>query len=208
MPDRKKAVFKVYSDAACFNNGRKNPELPMATAIGVTLTFNGKIIKQYSELFIDETVSFGELKAGITALEMIYARIKKIKASIVKPYKIIICSDSQYFIKGSNEWIKGWKKNKWRNYQGEVVAQCDMWQLLNENFLENQELDITFKHIRGHKIPKQLWNSFVTQFIDTDEPNNDFRHLSEDEFDMVMNENCDRLAGIEIQAWKEENNLK
>ena len=171
-----KAIFKIYSDASSFNNGYKNPDLPQAVAIGIVLTFNEKIIKKYSELFPDQNISFGELKAGIVAIKMVYDKILKLKTKIHKPYNIEIYSDSQFFIKGASEWIYNWEKSNWCNYSGKEVAYKELWwQLLNQ-YIRDKDLNLNFIHVKGH--------------------------TKNQDFNSQMNELCDKLAKEEIKKWR------
>jgi len=172
-----KAVFRVYCDAASFNNGYKNPELPQAAGIGIILSFNEKIMQEYSNIFDGENISFGELKAALTGIDLMYKRILRFKAQISKPYNIEIYSDSQFVVKGASVWMKGWIKNKWRNNAGNEVAYKEMWQQLLNEYINNEDLNITFIHVKGHTKSK--------------------------DFHSQMNDRCDKMAKAEVKIWKE-----
>lgn len=62
------------------------------------------------------------------------------------PIEVIM--DSQYVVKGMNEWIQGWIKKGWKNSKKEPVANKDLW--IELNHLRNQFTNITFIQCKGH----------------------------------------------------------
>ncbi len=56
--------------------------------------------------------------------------------------------DSQYVIKGINEWIENWISKGWRTSQKKPVENKELWlELYNLTKLFN---DIKFIHCKGH----------------------------------------------------------
>lgn len=74
-----------------------------------------------------------ELLAAIEALS-------KIKLDNVIP--ITLHSDSNYLIKGMNEWMKGWKAKNYRD-----VKNVDLWKQLDKL---NSQFNITWVWVKGH----------------------------------------------------------
>ncbi|MFG0312805.1 MAG: ribonuclease HI [Phycisphaerales bacterium] len=70
---------------------------------------------------------------GLTALT---------RRSVVELY-----SDSQYVLKGLNEWMPGWKKKGWRTASKQPVKNVDLWKRLDE--LKNGH-EIRFHWVKGH----------------------------------------------------------
>jgi ribonuclease HI len=62
------------------------------------------------------------------------------------PIEVIM--DSQYVVKGMNEWIQGWIKKGWKNSKKELVANKELWIELNN--LRNQFTNLTFIQCKGH----------------------------------------------------------
>ncbi len=60
---------------------------------------------------------------------------------------IIVCSDSQYVIKGITEWIHGWVARGWRNSQKKTVLNRNLWEKLLE---VSQNKEISWKFVKGH----------------------------------------------------------
>jgi ribonuclease HI len=59
-----------------------------------------------------------------------------------------VYSDSQYLIKGMNEWIDNWVKKGWRTSQKKIVENKDLWEQLLS--FKNEFKDIKFIHVKGH----------------------------------------------------------
>jgi ribonuclease HI len=60
---------------------------------------------------------------------------------------VLIYTDSQYLMKGITEWIKGWKKNGWKNAKREPVKNIDLWKRLDELCGVQK---ISWRWVRGH----------------------------------------------------------
>lgn len=68
----------------------------------------------------DTTVNAMELTAVIEALKA----LKQAGSSVQ------IFTDSNYVVRGANEWLADWLKRDWKNARGEQVANLDLWQQL------------------------------------------------------------------------------
>jgi len=60
---------------------------------------------------------------------------------------VVLCTDSQYVVKGINEWLTGWKRRGWRKADKKPVLNADLWQELDELL---QRHDVTAEWTRGH----------------------------------------------------------
>jgi ribonuclease HI len=69
----------------------------------------------------DTTVNAMELTAVIEALKA----LKQVGSSVQ------LFSDSNYVVRGVNEWLSDWLKRGWKNARGEQVANLDLWQQLH-----------------------------------------------------------------------------
>jgi ribonuclease HI len=56
-------------------------------------------------------------------------------------------SDSQYVLKGLNEWMPGWKRKGWKTASKQPVKNVDLWKRLDE--LKNGH-EINFHWVKGH----------------------------------------------------------
>lgn len=54
--------------------------------------------------------------------------------------EMVIYTDSNYVVKGMNEWIDGWKKRKWKN-----VKNIELWETL-----DSVSTGCTFVWVKAH----------------------------------------------------------
>lgn len=87
----------------------------------------------------------GEVMTTNNRMELMGAieALKKVPASS----KVTLTTDSQYVIKGINEWLPGWKKNGWRTSKKEPVKNADLWQALDAARAGH---NIDWVWVRGH----------------------------------------------------------
>lgn len=64
-----------------------------------------------------------------------------------KSCKLEIYSDSQYVLKGINEWLPGWIRKGWVNSQKKPVANVDLWK---EMVIELEPHVVTVHWVKGH----------------------------------------------------------
>ncbi|MFT6091692.1 ribonuclease HI [Sulfitobacter sp.] len=79
-----------------------------------------------------------ELLAAIAALQC----IKRDEAA-----PITVRSDSQYLIKGMNEWLPRWRSDNWRGASGMLIKNDDLWRRLVDL---SKGLQIVWEWIKGH----------------------------------------------------------
>ena len=78
-----------------------------------------------------------ELSAAICAL-----------ATLKRPVKVTIFSDSAYLVDGmSKGWLERWKKTGWMNSGKRPVANKDLWLLLSRHSTTHE---ITWVKVKGH----------------------------------------------------------
>lgn len=128
MTDKEKTFVEIYSDGACSGN-------PGVGGFGAILRAGGKE-KEISGCEEMTTNNRMELMGVITALE-----------ALKKACRITITTDSNYVVKGMNEWIKGWIKNNWKNSQKKDVLNRDLWERLLQ---ASKPHDIKWLWIKGH----------------------------------------------------------
>ena len=137
-------LYKIiaYADGACSNNGKRNSKGGWAFII--RFDDNKKEIHSagYSEMTTNQRM---ELLAMIKVLEEIKQRWPNLTEDI------IVKSDSQYVVNGSNDWMFKWEKNGWKRSVGKnklaEVVNLDLWKKIYE--LVN-DLHPTIRWIKGH----------------------------------------------------------
>jgi ribonuclease HI len=84
----------------------------------------------------DTTNNVMELTAPIRALEALKVRCR-----------VTLHADSQYVVKGMNEWLAGWKRKGWMRTKSEPVKNVELWQRLDEL---SHAHNVTFVWVKGH----------------------------------------------------------
>jgi ribonuclease HI len=121
---------EIYTDGACKGN-------PGPGGWGVLLKSGGV----EKELFGGEretTNNRMEMMAVIMALE-----------SLKRPCHVILHVDSQYVLKGINEWLAGWKAKGWKTAAKQPVKNVDLWQQLDA-LVAGAGHRIDWRWVKGH----------------------------------------------------------
>ena len=77
-----------------------------------------------------------ELMAAIGGLE-----------SLRKPCEVVLTTDSQYVMKGVQEWMPRWIAKGWRTAGGDPVKNKDLWERLNAAIASHT---VRWKWVKGH----------------------------------------------------------
>ena len=120
----------IYTDGACKGN-------PGPGGWGALLRFNGVV----KELFGGEPATTNnrmEMMAVIQAL-----------SALTQPCHVQLHVDSQYVLKGMNEWLAGWKAKGWRTASKQPVKNVDLWQRLDA-LVSGGGHRIDWHWVRGH----------------------------------------------------------
>lgn len=122
------AETEIYTDGACRGN-------PGPGGWGVLLRHNGHEKTLYGAE-AETTNNRMELMAAIKGLE-----------SLTRPCRVRLTTDSQYVMKGIQEWMSNWKKRGWKTAAKKPVKNVDLWQRLDKATLEH---DIEWAWVKGH----------------------------------------------------------
>jgi ribonuclease HI len=120
----------IYTDGACKGN-------PGPGGWGVLL----KLGDTEKELF------GGERETTNNRMEMM-AVIQGFLA-LKKPCNVTVFLDSQYVLKGINEWLPGWKAKGWRTAAKQPVKNVDLWQQL-DLLVAGAGHTIDWRWVKGH----------------------------------------------------------
>jgi ribonuclease HI len=63
-----------------------------------------------------------------------------------RPCRVRFVSDSQYLVKGMEEWIRGWKARGWKR-KGGPIENLDLWKELDR---ETRRHHVSWIWVRGH----------------------------------------------------------
>lgn len=67
--------------------------------------------------------------------------------ALTRPCAVKLVTDSQYVMKGIQEWMPNWKKRGWKTASKEPVKNSDLWQKLDEEVNRHQ---VSWQWVRGH----------------------------------------------------------
>jgi ribonuclease HI len=131
FPPPEKFNHLIYCDGACSGNGRANAAGGWGAVItegsGLWLGHGGQASSTNNRM---------ELTAAIEALKQLDNKST-----------VLLRTDSQYVIKGCDEWRAGWQRRGMKNSKGEGVVNPDLWHAL---WAEVDMRRVTFEWVRGH----------------------------------------------------------
>ena len=133
----------LYCDGAC--SGNPGP----AGSAAILIDLDGTRIETSVSRWIGvATNQIAELDAFLLALDL--------AAALASP--ATIRTDSQYAVKGVNEWLPNWKRNGWRNAQRKPVANEAIWKAIDAKVLALDPKPAV-AWIKGHADDR--WNAVV-----------------------------------------------
>ena len=109
----------IYTDGACKGN-------PGPGGWGALLVYKG-VEKELWGGDPSTTNNRMELMAAIAGL-----------IALTRPCSVKLVTDSQYVMKGIQEWLPNWKKRGWKTASKEPVKNADLWQKLDEEVNRHQ----------------------------------------------------------------------
>jgi ribonuclease HI len=121
----------IYCDGACLGNPG-----PGGYAALLMLAHDPTTERVVSGYESQTTNNRMELKAALEGLK-----------ALKKKCQVTVFSDSQYVVKGMNEWIKNWQKTGFKNAQKKEIANAHLWQELLE---ASKAHSVTWRWVRGH----------------------------------------------------------
>lgn len=119
----------VFTDGACSGN-------PGPGGWGAILRTKG-VEKELSGGEKDTTNNRMEMMAVIVALE-----------ALTRPCEVTVTTDSQYVMKGMQEWLPGWKKRNWLTAAKKPVKNVDLWQRMEKAATIH---NLSWVWVRGHQ---------------------------------------------------------
>jgi ribonuclease HI len=118
----------IYTDGACSGN-------PGPGGWGAILRANGH----------EKEICGGEGQTTNNRMELI--AVIRALATLKRPVRARVHTDSQYVQKGISEWIHGWKRRGWMTAGRQPVKNVDLWQELDRLAAQHQ---IDWIWVRGH----------------------------------------------------------
>lgn len=141
MKDR----IEIFTDGGCRKKDIHHSTGPGSYAF--VIICDGIKLHEKGDYFPNVTNNQMELTAAIEALNYI------VEEGMEKN-EIIVYSDSQYLVKGMEEWMKGWVRKNWIGVKNDIY-----WKVLRN--LKMKINDLTFSWVRGHA--ENEWNNYVDE---------------------------------------------
>ncbi|GMR13623.1 MAG: hypothetical protein BMS9Abin29_1835 [Gemmatimonadota bacterium] len=131
-----KPIVHIHVDESCLGNqfqGRANP----GGAAGLVEFWNKDewVRRDFWISERDTTNNRMAIRSGIEGLTL-----------LTKRCRVEVVSDSQYLVKGMNEWLPAWKAKGWKR-KGGPIQNLELWQKL-ERAAARQE--VYWSWVRGH----------------------------------------------------------
>lgn len=152
----------VYTDGGSRNTGNVKGGSVQATdkaAWAYLIELENQNISD-SKGYLGATNNQMELTAVLEALRKLY-RLE------LNHEKIILISDSQYVLKGIQEWLAGWKAKGWRTANKKPVKNLELWQAMDRalQYFPNIEYQWTKGHAgdSGNEFVDELLNQTMDQ---------------------------------------------
>ena len=139
-------MIRVFTDGACLGN-------PGRGGWAVKIRYPSGRIENISGAAEQTTNNRMELTAAIKALEGLKNEDPQNQDSqngdSQKKDAVVIHSDSQYLVRGMNEWIVQWQRRGWRTASKKPVLNEDLWQELLV-LVDGMDPKPQFRWVRGH----------------------------------------------------------
>ena len=130
----------VWADESCLGNGREGSNPGGAGGLIEHTSARSEKLTQF-DYWISEPATTNNrmaLRSAIEALRILSRKGKRLK--------IQFTSDSQYLVKGMNEWIRGWKAQGWRRREGEI-ENLALWKEVDSLAAAHA---VDWQWVRGH----------------------------------------------------------
>lgn len=119
-----------------YTDGGTAPTNPGPSAWGAALQSPDGTMRRMNGFLGQGTNQIAELSAALNGLR-----------AVPEGARVALRSDSQYVIKGINEWRTGWQRNNWKNSSGKTISNLELWRAL---FAEIDKRLVEAKWVKGH----------------------------------------------------------
>jgi ribonuclease HI len=142
----------VHADESCLGNDRSAPS-PGGNAALVEAPAGDSVARwDFFECSPQTTNNRMALAGAIASLEWIRRQWRHARVTYV--------SDSEYLVKGMNEWLPAWKGRGWKR-KGGPIENLELWQKLDQVTAAHA---VVWKWVRGHADhPKNEYANYLAQ---------------------------------------------
>lgn len=129
-------VVHIHADESCLGNQFVDRDNPGAGAALIECWKDG--VWERRDFWISDPATTNNRMA----LEGATAALAQLK----RPCDVVFVSDSQYLVRGMNEWLRGWKAKGWRRKAG-PIENLELWQALDRGSSRHR---VEWQWVRGH----------------------------------------------------------
>jgi ribonuclease HI len=126
----------IHADESCLGNQFQERASPGGAA-GLVEVWKGDSWKR-RDYWISEAGTTNNRMALRSAIEPLRA--------LSRPCRVRFVSDSQYLVKGMNEWLSGWRARGWKR-KGGPIGNLELWKALDREAARHQ---VEWVWVRGH----------------------------------------------------------
>lgn len=127
----------IHADESCLGNQNQKKSSPGAAGGLVEIWKDGAWERR--DYWISEPDTTNNRMALHSAIEPL--------TILTRRCRVVFTSDSQYLVKGINEWRHGWKRANWKRKTGEI-KNLELWKRL-DGLLDRH--DFIARWVRGHE---------------------------------------------------------
>jgi len=128
----------VYADESCLGNGRDGAT-PGGAGMLIEVSVAGGIERRDLYLHSADTTNNRMALAGaIATFALLSTKGRKLD--------VVYVSDSEYLVKGMNEWVPSWRARGWKR-KGGSIENLELWQALLQT---QQGHRVRWHWVRGH----------------------------------------------------------
>ena len=153
-------ILYIHADESCLGNQNKGRASPGGAAGILEIWRDGAWERR--DYWISEADTTNNIMALRSAIEVL-RRLRR-------PCRVVFTSDSQYLVRGINEWRHGWRRAGWKRKTG-TIANVELWQRLDELLGRH---DFVAKWVRGHEgHPENEYADFLATRAAADQTDSD-----------------------------------
>jgi ribonuclease HI len=158
----------IHADESCLGNGQDGATPGGA---GALIEIRVKDRLERRDLYLhapDTTNNRMALNGAIATFALLSSKGRRLR--------VVYVSDSEYLVKGMNEWVLAWQARAWRR-KGGAIENLALWQALVQVSGDHQ---VTWRWVRGHAgDPKNEYADFLAVRAATEQRTSDGAVLSE-----------------------------
>lgn len=150
----------IHADESCLGNQNQGKSSPGGAAGIVEVWHEGAWARRdYWISEPDTTNNRMALRSALEALRVLRRRCR-----------VVFTSDSQYLVKGVNEWRHGWKRAGWKRKTG-AIRNLELWKALDAELGRH---DFVAQWVRGHQgHPENEYADFLATRAAADQSQSD-----------------------------------